>query len=375
MPYSSVRYRRGRSFDAPEKKSSDASSKPSDFEIRPLQVVWEVTRACDLDCVHCRSAVHPFRHPLELSTQQAFHLINEVAGIQAPNFVLTGGDPLKRPDLLDIVHYASLRSVKTSLNPSATPLLTREMIQLLARAGLMRLGMGLDGSTAQLHDSFRGVAGSYQRTLDAITWCHEAGIPVQVNTTVTRRNEADLDKMVELLKNLNAVVWCVFFLVPTGRGQAGDLLSPEEHEGVFAKLYAASQNVRFHIRTIEGQHYRRYVLQQKAKGSKLDMQGLVGSTPNGITEGKGLIFINHTGEVFPSAFLPCSAGNVTRQPLAEIYRNSPLFGSLRDSAQLKGKCRTCDFCDVCGGSRARAFAFIHDPLAEDPCCAYNPPTK
>ncbi len=132
-------------------------------------------------------------------------------------------------------------------------------------------------------------------------------------------------RLVELLKNLNAVVWSVFFLVPTGRGQAGDLLSPEEHEAVFAKLYAASQNVRFHIRTIEGQHYRRYVLQQKAKGSRLDMQGLVGSTPNGITEGKGLIFINHTGEVFPSAFLPCSAGNVTRQPLAEIYRNSPLI--------------------------------------------------
>jgi radical SAM protein with 4Fe4S-binding SPASM domain len=237
----------------------------------------------------------------------------------------------------------------------------------------MRLAVSLDGSTAELHDGFRGVPGSYQRTLDAIEWCHEAGLPVQVNTTVSKNNLADINNMIELLKSVGVVLWSVFFLVPTGRAQQRDLLSPEQHEQVFAKLYQTSKQVRFHIKTTEGQHYRRYALQRKA--SECDSrteQNLISTAPKGVNDGKGFMFVSHVGEVYPSGFLPLSAGNVLWEPLADIYQGSPLFRALRDSSQLKGKCGACDFKELCGGSRARAYALTGDPLAEEPCCAYMP---
>lgn len=347
--------------------------RPRDFDARPMLVIWEMTQACDLNCVHCRANSRPHRHPLELSTAEAFHLIAQIADMRVPLFVLTGGDPLKRPDLMPIVQYARRRGVRTALTPSATPLLVRNAIFDLKASGLMRLALSLDGSTAELHDGFRGVAGSYQRTLDAVEWCHEAGLPVQINTTMSQKNLSDINNMVELLKSLRVVLWSVFFLVPTGRAQQRDLLSPEQHEQVFAKLYQTSKQVKFHIKTTEGQHYRRYVLQQRAKEPNARSEdSLIATAPNGVNDGKGFVFISHVGEVYPSGFLPMSAGNVLWEPLADIYQCSSLFRALRDSSQLKGKCGVCDFKDLCGGSRARAYAMAGDPLAEDPCCAYMP---
>jgi len=359
------------------RETGKVSFKSRDFNVRPLLVIWEMTQACDLKCMHCRASAQPHRHALELSTAEAFNLVDQVANMRVPMFVLTGGDPLKRPDLQAIVQYARHRSVKTSLTPSATPLLTREAVFQLKESGLMRLALSLDGSTAQLHDGFRGVDGSWKRTLDAIGWSHEAKLPVQVGTTVTRHNLHDLDNLVELLSLVKVVLWSVFFLVPTGRGQISDLLSPEEHEAVFAKLYAASKRVRFHIKTTEGQHYRRYVLQQRAQAAQsgIPIADLIARAPSGVNDGKGFVFISHTGEVYPSGFLPISAGNIRRDPLADIYRTCPLFLSLRDLSQLKGKCGRCEFQDVCGGSRARAFALTGDPLAEEPCCSYIPVTQ
>ena len=353
-----------------------ASLKPRDFDQRPLLVIWEMTQACDLKCAHCRANSKPHRHPLELSTAEAFHLIDQIANMKVPLFVLTGGDPLKRPDLLPIVQYAHKRGVRTSLTPSTTPLLVREAIFELKQSGLMRLAVSLDGSTAGLHDGSRGVPGSYKRSLDAIGWCHEADLPVQVNTTVSRRNFDDLDNMIGLLTDLRVVLWSVFFLVPTGRAQMADLLSAEEHERVFAKLYEASKRVKFHIKTTEGQHYRRFVLQQKAKASSEKTEDdLIAGAPKGVNDGKGFLFVSHTGEVFPSGFLPLSAGNILWEPLAEIYQNAPLFRALRDSLQLKGKCGRCEFNEICGGSRARAFAVSRDAFAEEPCCTYVPASQ
>ena len=350
-----------------------ASLRPRDFDVRPMIVIWEMTQACDQNCAHCRANAQPKRHPLELSTAEAFHLIDEIAEMRVPLFVLTGGDPLKRPDLMRIVHYACSHGVRTSLTPSTTPLLVRNSIFKLKESGLMRLALSLDGSTSELHDTFRGVPGSYQRTLDAVGWCHEAGLPVQINTTVSRRNLADLDNMIELLISLRVILWSVFFLVPTGRAQFSDLLSGDEHERVFAKLYVASKRLIFHIKTTEGQHYRRYVLQQKARDPNArSKEDLIASAPNGVNDGKGFVFVSHTGEVYPSGFLPLSAGNVLWEPLSQIYQDSPLFRSLRDSSQLNGKCGRCEFREVCGGSRARAYAVSHVPLAEEPCCAYSP---
>lgn len=350
--------------------SSSESLKLGEPAPRPARVVWETTQACDLNCVHCRVNSRPHRHPLELSTAEAFHLIDQVSALKVPTFEMTGGDPLKRPDILPIVQYAARRGVITALTPSTTPLLSREAVFNLKQSGLSRLALSLDASTAELHDSFRGAPGSYKRTLDAVGWCHGADLPVQVNTTISRRNFADLDNLIQLLTKLRITVWSVYFLVPTGRGKLEDLLSADEHELVFVKLYETSKRGKFQIKVNEGQHYRRFVLQQKVKEGQEKLEEGLGAART--TNGKGFAFVSHTGEVYPSGFLPLSAGNILWEPLADIYQHAPLFRSLRDPAQLKGKCGRCEFKEVCGGSRARAYAVSHDPLAEEPRCAYIP---
>ncbi len=369
-----------------------------DFGERPFIVIWEMTQACDLACVHCRASAQPLRSPFELSTAEARRLIDEIARMQVPVFVLSGGDPLKRPDIFDLVEYATRQGVRTSLTPSATPLLTRGALEELQRRGLVRLAVSLVGSTAEGHDGFRGVAGSYEWTLRAVRWARELGLPVQINTTITRRNFADFDAIARLLEMLDIVLWSVFFRVPTGRGRIDDLISAEEFEEVFGKLYEISRRARFDIKTTEAQHYRRYILQRRAAEQRGTTDRSVGKSaeqaagraglaaphsrettyhgigrgPRGINDAKGFAFISHVGEVYPSGFLPLSAGNVRRQSLADLYRNSPLFRALRDPLRLKGKCGVCEFRNICGGSRARAFALTGDPFAEEPCCVYQP---
>jgi radical SAM protein len=360
----------------------------ADFNHSPFIVIWEVTQACDLACLHCRASAQPHRSPLELSTVEAKRLINQVAELRAPVFVLTGGDPLKRPDIYELVKYATHCGVRASLTPSATPLLTRAALLQLQACGLARLAISLDGPTAEIHDAFRRVPGSYEWTLRALRWAREIGLPSQVNTTITRHNLGYLDEIIALLHTLDIVLWSVFFLVPTGRGQSVDLISAHEFEQVFEKLYQTSRQVKFDIKSTEAQHYRRFLLQKRRvarRGGQPDaaLARLFGATsadgigraPRGINDGKGFVFISHRGEVFPSGFLPVSAGNVRRHSLGELYRNSPLFTALRDTANLKGKCGICEFREVCGGSRARAYALSGDLFAEEPNCAYQPPPR
>lgn len=363
------------------------------FDERPFIAIWETTQACDLACVHCRACAQPLRSPQELTTAEARGLIDEIAAMEVPVFVLTGGDPLKRPDIFELVQYASDRHVRISLTPSATPLLTRDSIARLKAAGLARLAVSLDGPTAAIHDAFRCVPGSYQWTLDAVRWAREIGLPVQINTTVTRHNLALIDDIIALLETLDITLWSVFFLVPTGRGSDIDLISAAEFEQVFGKLYNTSRRVLFDIKSTEAQHYRRYLLQRRTEGRRrsekpaqmfnrvpqfmqssiaVDTADGIGRAPRGINDGKGFVFISHLGEVYPSGFLPLSGGNVRRQSLADIYRNSPLFRSLRDSTNLRGKCGVCEYREICGGSRARSFAMTGDIFAEEPCCAYEP---
>jgi radical SAM protein len=354
------------------------------FDDRPFVVIWETTQACDLACVHCRACAQPIRSALELSTDEAKRLIDEVASLGATVFVLTGGDPLKRPDIFELVEYASTHGVRISLTPSATPLLTQEAIRKLKQCGLARLAVSLDGPTAEIHDAFRRVPGSYDWTLNAVRWAREIGLPVQINTTITRHNLQYLDSTIALLEQLDIVLWSVFSLVPTGRGSAIDLISAEEFEHVFEKLHETSRRVKFDIKSTEAQHYRRFLLQrrteEKRKGNGQSLPPMLGTktadgigrAPRGINDGKGFVFISHLGEVFPSGFLPVSAGNVRRQSLTELYRHSPLFVSLRDSKNLKGKCGICEFREVCGGSRARAYALTGDVFAEEPCCVWQP---
>jgi radical SAM protein with 4Fe4S-binding SPASM domain len=270
--------------------------------------------------------------------------------------------------------------VRVSLTPSATPLLTREVIVRLKEAGLARLAVSLDGATAETHDEWRGMSGSYARTLDAIQWANEIGLPVQINTTFSRRNIGEIDAIVALMENLKITLWSVFFLVPTGRGKLKELLSADEFEKVFARIHGLSMSASFDIKTTEAQHYRRFLLQHKAAETASAPERFmhqkivdtIGRAPRGLNDGKGFIFISHTGEVFPSGFLPVSAGSIRRESLASIYRESPLFRNLRDTSKLEGKCGACEFKNVCGGSRARAYALTGNPHGEEPCCSYLP---
>ncbi len=250
------------------------------------------------------------------------------------------------------------------------------------QCGLARLAVSLDGSQAQVHDEFRGMSGSFERTMEAIESANDVGLPVQINTTLSRANVADFDQIAALMETKKIALWSVFFLVPTGRGKINDLLSAEEFEAVFAKLCKLSRRARFHIKTTEAQHYRRYALQQQVAERRSGtpsvasaaekVQDTIGRAPRGLNDGKGFVFVSHLGEVFPSGFLPFSAGNVRTESLSIIYRESPILQQLRDPGQLGGKCGACEFRYVCGGSRARAYALTGDPLAEEPCCSYIP---
>src|ERR1035437_3570484 len=277
-----------------------------DFNERPFIAIWEVTQACDLACVHCRASAQPDRHPMELTTAEGKYLIDQIANLKVPVFVLTGGDPIKRPDLFELIGHARTRGVRVSLTPSATPLLTGEMVVRLKEAGLARLAVSMDGACAETHDAFRGMLGSFAQTLDAVRWANEIELPVQINTTFSQRNIAEIDTIVALMESLRIALWSVFFLVPTGRGKLSDLLNADEFEQVFAKIYSLSKNAIFDIKTTEPQHYRRFLLQQKvaertagtvtpAAQEKVDDS--IGRAPRGLNDGKGFAFISHTGEV------------------------------------------------------------------------------
>jgi AdoMet-dependent heme synthase len=336
----------------------------------PLVVIWETTRACDLACFHCRASAQPCRDPLELSTVEARKLLDDIAELDPPIFIFTGGDPLKRPDIFELVHYAAMKQMHPAMTPSATPLLTRDALLDLKRAGLHRLALSLDGPTAELHDKFRGVTGSFEQTRQALAWCNAIGLPVQINTAVSKRNIGELENILAVIRDFKIAMWSLFFMVPTGRAGLADLPEPEEFEDAFARLFKMSRNVPFKVKTTEAPHYRRYVLQHRRNSEYAGSTGVPGILP--VNEAKGFMFISHTGEVQPSGFLPISAGNVLYQNLTEIYRDSKLFCDLRNSENLEGKCRLCEFRDICGGSRARAYAMTGNVFAADPCCTYQP---
>jgi len=348
----------------------------------PLVVTWETTRACDLACVHCRADACADRDPEELDTPTARALMRQVAGFgeRPPAFVFTGGDPLKRPDLMELVRYGRSLGLPVGVTPASTPLLTRETVERLAEAGVRRMALSLDGSTAERHDGFRGEAGSFRTVLRAAAHARRAELPLQINTTVTAGTASDLPEIARRVTDLGAVMWEVFFLVPVGRGARLEPLGPDEHEEVLTWLCRHQREAPYRIVTVEAPFYRRVARQLRARerqtssgrarpaGGRKARHRPTGSTG----DANGFVFVSYRGEVFPSGFLPLSAGNVRTGDLVEIYRNSRLFRALRDRDRLGGKCGRCEFRFLCGGSRARAFAAHGDPLAEDPFCPYVP---
>ncbi len=324
-----------------------------DFAERPFLVFWEITRACALACRHCRAEAQSRRDPNELNPGESLRLIEQLAEMKPPMLILTGGDPLMRRDALDLVRQATAAGLHVGLSPSATPRLLNADFAEIKNAGVERISLSLDGATRETHDAFRGVAGTFDRTMEALRRAHEAGLSVQINTTLTRGNVAEYEAFKALMFEVKPAMWSVFLLVPTGRAGAEDLPDPAEIERIFEDMASLVGQAPFAVKTTEGHHFRR-VLMQKMGASGRARPGL--RSPMGIRDGRGVMFISHTGVVSPSGFLPFDCGNVREAHPAEIYRHHPLFVSLRDSDALGGKCGRCEFRTLCGGSRARAIA-------------------
>jgi len=455
-----------------------------DFNQAPFIVIWEVTRACDLKCVHCRAEAITMRHPLELTFKEGCKLIDQIREFGKPLFVITGGDPLKRPDIYDLIKYGDQKGLRVALTPSGTQLMQPAVIKRFKTVGLSRLAVSLDGSTQEIHDTFRKVDGSFNWTIESIKDARRNDIPVQINTTVCKHNLKDVRAIGELLGTLDIALWSVFFLVPTGRGLRNDIVSARDHEDVFNLLYDMSKTMPYDIKTTAAQHYRRVVVQRRrqeiaelvaqgktpdqaarivqlnsvpkaipnnnfepggwsskergqsedaaakgappratgedatalaakikrmrdagapefviakleaqlysaegkgADGSSAPIEFLtrqdtaradatldIGRASKGVNDGNGFVFIDHIGMAYPSGFLPFVVGDVRKQSLVDIYRDSPIMRQLRDYPTLKGKCGWCDFREICGGSRSRSFGVTGDFLASEPYCSYFP---
>lgn len=354
----------------------------ADFSQAPFTIAWEVTRACAFACLHCRADAQHHRDPRELTTEEAFRLIDRIKAFGDPILVFTGGDAMMRRDLIDLIAYATQKGLRCSLTPTATALPTPERLQKARQAGVRRIALSLDAPTPHGHDAFRGVPGSWERTMKILRHAQAAGLSAQVNTTVSTFNLETLPEMVPFIEAVGAVQWSLFFLVPTGRAQIGWMISPTAHEQVFNWLFDLSKQAPFDIKATAAPMYRRVAIQRRkaeGDGQPVAFQGAgfqyadgLNRPTRGVNDGNGFLFISHIGDIQPSGFLPLRAGNVRTDDVVDVYRHSALFTDLRDADKLKGKCRVCEYRQVCGGQRGRAFGVTGDYLASDPACAYLP---
>ncbi|MGZ3424197.1 MAG: radical SAM protein, partial [Polyangiales bacterium] len=312
------------------------------FDDHPLLAIWEMTQACDLVCAHCRACATTERDRDELSTAEAKALLDSIAAMSVPLVVFTGGDPAKRPDLVELVAYGKSRGLTMAVTPSGTPLLVEETVAQLKEAGLDRLAISIDGPDAATHDAFRGVEGSFAHSMRIVAAAKQAGIPLQINTSVGPHNAKALAAMAELVRSLGAVLWSVFFVVPTGRAGVDLLLGPLRVEALLEQLADIAETAPFDVKTTAAPHFRRVLMQRRARGTNVGVlddvdEGGTVKGPRGINDGSGFLFVSHRGDIYPSGFLPVSAGNVRVDDLATVYRTHPLFRSLRDESALQGK--------------------------------------
>ncbi|GAB4523670.1 MAG: TIGR04053 family radical SAM/SPASM domain-containing protein [Anaerolineales bacterium] len=364
---------------AAERQYHDRRYPVVDFDKAPFTIAWEVTRACAYACVHCRADAQHHRDPRELTTEEGFALIDRLAEFGSPILIFTGGDPMMRRDLFDLIAYANEKGLRCSLTPTATALPTVERLQKAREAGIRRVALSLDAPRPEIHDAFRKVPGSWQRTMDILHRAQEVGLSVQVNTTVAKHNADILPEMIPFLQEVGAVQWSVFFLVPTGRAMAAQIITPEEHERIFNWLYDLSKDAPFDIKGTAAPMYRRVAIERKkaelGEDQPVTFQGAgfqyadgLNRPTKGVNDGNGFLFISHTGDIEPSGFLPVTAGNVRTDDVVDVYRNHPVFKNLRNYEKLEGPCRTCKYRDVCGGQRGRAYGLTGNYMASDPAC-------
>ncbi|HEY6971613.1 MAG TPA: TIGR04053 family radical SAM/SPASM domain-containing protein [Candidatus Angelobacter sp.] len=347
------------------------------FSRNPMLVYWEMTQACGLACKHCRASAMPTAHPLELTTRESRAFLDQLIGFgdPLPHVILTGGDPLRRKDIYTLIDYARGIGLDVSITPSATPELTNEAITNLKNHGIQALGLSLDGSCAEKHDTIRAIPGTFERTLEAARHAGRLGLPIQVNTLVSQETADDLPAIYELLRTSFPVMrWSLFFLISVGRGRALNEVSAEEGERIMDWVLDLVPRAPFAVKTTEAPSYRRIAI------NKMRAAGMAGSEMKNtavyrgfqIRDGHGIVFVSHIGEIFPSGFLPLRCGTVRRDSLVDIYRDSEIFRSLHSPDLFHGKCGDCEYSHICGGSRARAFAHTGDVLGSDPFCPYEP---
>jgi radical SAM protein len=349
---------------------------PRDYGKNPMNVYWEMTQSCALACRHCRAEAISTPHPEELSFEEGVAFLKQIPrfGAPLPQLILTGGDPLARADLYELIDEARRLGISVSITPAATPALTREVLVRLKEHGVEGLGLSLDGSTAAGHDSIRGVPGTFDRTIQAIGWAQELEMPVQINTLVASETAFDMPAIYELLKPFGIARWSLFFLISVGRGKVLQPLSPEDGEVLMHWIHATSRKAPFIVATTEAPSYRRVALQaMREEGmSGEDIRKSGATRSYGIRDGHGIMFVSNTGDICPAGFLPLPVGNVRKDNIVETYRNAPLFRQLHDPSQFEDRCGVCDYRTLCGGSRARAFAATGNPLASDPMCTFEP---
>jgi radical SAM protein len=364
---------------ATERTQRDRRMVIADFDQAPFTIAWEVTRACAYACVHCRADAQHKRDPRELSTSEAKKLIDDLTGFGSPILIFTGGDPMMRPDLAELIAYATDSGLRCSLTPTATALPTKKRLEEVRDAGIRRIALSLDAPHPQVHDDFRKVNGSWQRTMDILHRAQEIVLRVQVNTTVAKHNVDILDEMVPFIEEVKAVQWSVFFLVPTGRAMIEQMISAEEHERIFNWLYDLSKVAPFDIKATAAQMYRRVAIERKRaeqggegtvtfQGAGFQYEDGLNRPKKGVNDGNGFLFISHLGEIQPSGFLPLTAGLVREDNIVDVYRNHEIFKNLRDYSKLKGVCRDCEYREICGGQRGRAYGVTGDYMESDPAC-------
>jgi len=341
----------------------------------PRLVAWEVTRNCNLSCIHCRAAADKGPHQGELSTESCLELLDQIRQVGRPIVILTGGEPLLREDIFRIARYGTDRGLRMVMAPNGT-LLNETAAEQSAQAGIERISISLDGATAASHDRFRGVSGAYEGALAGIRNAKKAGLSFQINTTVTRQNLAEVPKIQDLAVAMGAAAHHVFLLVPTGRGKylGGQEISAQQYEDTLNWLYEQREKVPLQLKATCAPHYYRILRQRAhAEGKPVDFKNYgLDAVTRGCLAGTGFCFISHVGIVQPCGFLDIPCGDVTRQSFDQVWRCSQVFTALRDPDGLKGKCGRCEFRRVCGGCRARAFEATGDYLAEEPLCSYVP---
>ena len=337
-----------------------------DFGKVPMLVAWELTRACALKCRHCRATAIPGRNPGELGLADISRVLEELANLRPhrPVMIFTGGDPTERPDLSEILRRSISLGLVTAVSPSVTPRLTEEVIAAWARLGVHTVSISIDGPSSEVHDRFRGVPGTFDASLTAARSVVAHGLQLQVNTSISSETPGSFESMAGLVRDLGARRWELFFVIGTGRARELPSLSADDTESALDWLARHAPTAPYRITTVAAPQFRRV------------REALTGGAPHpegpAVKEGRGFAFIDHLGNVAPNGYLPLAAGNVRSETFSAIYQESPLFRVLRDASRLRGRCGRCPFREVCGGSRARAYAVTGDILAEDPACPFRP---